>query len=67
MVKILVDDKDVAVLTKRIVQSVWDKYRYPYRLGGYEIHIHIPQRTEVRAEARAFAKEKGMKIIRLRF
>lgn len=67
MVRKLVDDKDVEVLTKRIVEGVWNKYRYPYRLGGYEIEIHIPLRTTVRDDARAFAEEKGIEIVRLRY
>ena len=63
----LVEAKDVAVLTKSIVKSVWDKYTYPYHLGGYDISITIPRRTEVTDEARAYAREKNVKIVRLRY
>lgn len=63
----LVEDKDVEVLTKRIVEGVWNKYRYPYRLGGYEIEIHIPLRTKVTDDARAFAEQKKIEIVRLRY
>lgn len=59
------DAKDVKKLTKGHIDAVADKYRYPFfPKEGFD--IAIPKRTEVPDPVREYAREKKVKIVRLR-
>jgi len=61
----IADVKDVEKLTKGHIDSIVDKYRYPFfPKEGFD--VAIPKRTEVPKDVREYAREKKVKILRLR-
>jgi hypothetical protein len=58
--------KDVKRLTKGHIDSVVEKYRYPFfPKEGYD--VDITKRTEVPEDVREYARRKKVKIVRLRY
>jgi len=63
--EIVAECKNVAVLTKSIIDEVCEKYRYPF--FPKHLHLVISPRTEVSQEVRNYARKRGIQIIRLRY
>jgi hypothetical protein len=61
--RVIVEDKYVDELTIGMIRATEEKYHYPYFPNVLE--MHIPFKTEVSEDVKEYAREKGVRIVRV--